>query len=412
MTRTRLRPPGRSLAALMVAAVLGGCAGGIARPPAAASAAPPSAAAAPSPADKSAVRPVTTAAPLLASRPAYAAADLGPALAAFRRSCPALIKRADPSGLTTPADWIAPCAAAMTATDARAFFAMVLRPVTIGDGHGLDTGYFEPELAASKTPAPGYAVPLYRRPPDLVDLDLGAFSPDLTGKHIRGRVAGTGFVPYYDRAAIDDGALAGRGLELAYAADPYEAFFLAVQGSGRLRLPDGGIARVGYDGQNGRAYTAIGKLLRDRNALGPGQATMDGIIGWMRAHPDDGRALMRANASYVFFRVLDTPIDLGPTGALGVPLTPAASAAADPRFVPLGAPVWLETRVEGAPFAALLIAQDTGGAIKGPNRVDIFWGAGERARRIAGGLSATGSVTLLLPPAAAERALHGPPPAP
>ena len=383
----------------MLLIALGGCAGGI-RP------------VTPPPATAIAATPAVTAAPPLAARPGFAAVDLGPALAAFRRSCPVVLKRADPSGLTLPADWSGACAAATTATEAGAFFATAFRAVTIGDGRGLDTGYFEPELAGSRVAAPGFAVPLYRRPPDLIDLDLGAFDPGLTGKHVRGRIAGAVFVPYFDRAAIDDGALAGRGLELGWAADPYEAFFLEIQGSGRLRLPDGSVMRVGYDGQNGHAYTAIGKLLRDRGVLAPGQATMDGIIGWMRIHPVEGRDLMRANASHVFFRELTTPADLGPTGAMGVPLTARASAAADPKFVPLGAPIWLDTMVGGAPCRTIVVAQDTGGAIKGPNRLDIFWGAGPAARATAGGLSASGSVTLLLPAAAADRAIRGAPPAP
>ncbi len=357
-------------------------------------------------------RPAITDAAPLATRPGFAKADLASALATFRRSCPALLKRTDASGLTQPGDWTAACAAAATASDPRDFFATAFRAVTMGDGRGLDTGYYEPELAGSRVAAPGFAVPLYRRPPDLIDLDLGTFDASLTGKHVRGRIAGTGFVPYYDRGAIDDGALAGRGLELAWAADPYAAFFLEIQGSGRLRLPDGSVLRVGYDGQNGHAYTAIGKVLRDRGALGPGQATMAGIIGWMRAHPADGRDLMRANRSFVFFRVLTTPIDLGPTGAMGLPLTPRISVAADAAFTPLGGPVWLDTTVDGAPFREMVIAQDTGGAIKGPNRLDIFWGAGPAASATAGGLSSTGSVTLLLPTVAAERLVHGAPPAP
>jgi membrane-bound lytic murein transglycosylase A len=391
--------------AVLAALVLAGCAHGP-RP------ASPLPIPAPSAAKPEPPRPTVSFAAPLSGRPGDATADLAPALAAFRRSCPALLKRTDASGLTQPGDWAEACATAATATDPAAFFATSFRPVTLGDGRGLDTGYFEPELAGSRVAAPGFAVPLYRRPPDLIDLDLGAFDVGLTGKHVRGRIDGTGFVPYYDRAEIDDGALVGRGLELAYAADPYDAFFLEIQGSGRLRLPDGSVLRVGYDGQNGHAYTAIGKVLRDRGVLASGQATMDGIIGWMHAHPADGRDLMRANRSYVFFRVLTTPTDLGPTGAIGVPLTPRTSVAADPKFVPLGSPVWLETTVDGAAFRQVVVAQDTGGAIKGPNRLDIFWGAGAAARATAGGLSSTGSVTLLLPAAAAERLVHGAPPPP
>ncbi|QXQ06050.1 murein transglycosylase A [Sphingosinicellaceae bacterium] len=322
------------------------------------------------------------------------------ALAAFRRSCPALLKRTDVSGLTQPGDWAAACAAAATAPDARSFFASQFVAVRIGDGAGLNTGYFEPELAASLTRAPGYAVPLYRRPPDLIEADLGAFADSLKGRKVRGRVAGTAFVPYFDRAEIDAGALAGRGLELAWAADPYDAFFLEIQGSGRLRLPDGSIVGIGYDGQNGRDYTAIGKVLRERNALPSGGATMDGIIAWMKAQPDGGAALMHENRSKIFFRKLPGgDPGLGPPGALNIPLTPGTSVAADPKFVPLGAPLWLDRG--GA--VTLMVAQDTGGAIRGPNRLDLFQGTGEVARKTAGGLASQGRVVLLLPPTSVAR---------
>lgn len=341
----------------------------------------------------------------LDQRPGFAAADLASALAAFRASCPALFRRTDASGLTQPGDWVAPCAAAATATDARTFFAQALVPVVVRDGRGLNTGYYEPDLAASRTPAPGFAVPIYRRPPDLLDIDLGAFDAGLTGKHIRGRIAGAHLVPYYDRAEIDAGALTGRGLELAWAADPYAAFFLEIQGSGRLQMADGSTLRVGYDGQNGHAYTGIGRLLRDRSALGPGQATMAGIIGWLRAHPTEAPAILHANRSKIFFKPLTIAADRGPPGALGVSLTPRASVAVDPAFVPLGAPLWLDTTVGGAPFSALVVAQDTGGAIKGANRLDLFWGSGDAAGAVAGGITATGTVTLLLPRVAVERLL-------
>ena len=335
----------------------------------------------------------------LAQQSGWAQADATAALAAFRKTCPALLKRTDASGLTQPGDWAAACAAAKSATDARRFFETALVPVRLGDGRGLNTGYYEPEIAGSRDRAPGYAVPFYRRPADLVDVDLGLFSDGLKGKKVRGRVDGTALVPYYDRAAITGGALAGRGLELAWAADPYEAFFLEIQGSGRLKLPDGSVMRIGFDAQNGRDYVAIGKLLRDRGALAPGQATMDGIIGWLRAHPDEAPAILNANGSYIFFREVKGD---GPIGALGQALTPQVSVAADPRYVPLGAPLWLDTRA-GGPFARLMVAQDTGGAIKGANRLDIFWGAGADARKTAGGLSTTGTTVLLLPPAAAAR---------
>ena len=387
-------------------AVVAGCATHQA-PPVSSRPLPPTALALPSPPGLAVAAP--TAASLakpgvpLAQRPGFATADLAQALAAFRASCPALVRRIDASGLTQAGDWAAPCAAAATATDGHSFFANALVPVVIGDGRGLDTGYYEPDLAASPTPAPGFAVPIYRRPADLLDIDLGVFDAALMGKHIRGRIAGARVVPYYDRAEIDAGTLAGRGLELAWAADPYAAFFLEIQGSGRLRMADGSTLRVGYDGQNGHAYTGIGRLLRERSALAPGQATMAGIIDWLRAHSADAPEVLHANRSKIFFKRLNIPADLGPPGALGVPLTARTSVAADPAFVPLGAPLWLETTVSGAAFRGVVVAQDTGGAIKGANRLDLFWGSGDAAGAVAGGITATGAATLLVPPPAAAR---------
>jgi membrane-bound lytic murein transglycosylase A len=199
------------------------------------------------------------------------------------------------------------------------------------------------------------------------------------------------FIPYYDRGEIESGLLSGKGLEIAWGADPIEFFFLQIQGSGRLRFPDGTIIRIGYDGQNGRDYVGIGGMLRDRGVLQAGQASMQGIMSYLRAQPDGGRAIMNENKSYVFFRELSG----GPVGALGVDVTPRATVAADPVFVPLGAPVVLS--VDRPEANGIWVAQDTGGAIKGANRFDTFWGAGEEARTIAGGMSARGKAWLLLP---------------
>ncbi|MDG5489202.1 murein transglycosylase A [Sphingomonas sp. BGYR3] len=314
------------------------------------------------------------------------------ALAAFRISCPSLIRRTDASGLTRGADWQPACSAAAGASDARRFFAERFETVQVADGKAFATGYYEPEIAGSRRQEGPYQTPVYARPTDLVDVALGDFSDDLKGKTIRGRVQGTSLVPYHDRTAIEEGALAGRGLEIGWAADPIELFFLQIQGSGRLRLPDGGVLRIGYAGQNGRTYTGIGALMRDRGLLAPGQASMQGIMQWLREHPEEGRALMRENKSYVFFRELTGP---GPLGALGLPVTGQASVAADPKFVPLGAPVFLS--MDRTDATGLWVAQDTGGAIRGPNRFDTFWGAGDDARAIAGGMSARGTAFILVP---------------
>jgi membrane-bound lytic murein transglycosylase A len=313
------------------------------------------------------------------------------ALAAFRISCPSLVRRTDPTGLTRGPDWKPACdAAAGSAGDPRGFFASWFETVQVGDGRAFATGYYIPEIAGSREYRDGYA-PIYARPTDLIDVDLGQFSADLKGKKIRGRVEGTNFVPYYDRTAIEEGALRGKARILGYAADPVELFFLQVQGSGLVRLPDGEVLRIGYESQNGRDYTGIGKLLLDRGLVQRGQASMQGIVAWLHANPDQGRAIMRENKSYVFFRLLDGP----PLGAMGLPVSDQATVAADTRFVPLGAPVFLS--MDRTDATGLWVAQDTGGAIKGTNRFDTFWGAGAEARAVAGGMSARGTAFLLLP---------------
>lgn len=315
------------------------------------------------------------------------------ALAAFRASCPSLVRRADGSGLTRGADWQPACTAAagVGRGEARAFFQRWFEVAQVGDGRAFATGYFVPEIAGSRERRSGYDVPVYGRPSDLVDVDLGLFSDELRGRRIRGRVQGSTFIPYYERREIAGGAIARTAPVIAWATDTVDVFFLQVQGSGLLRLPDGQVLRIGYDSQNGRAYTAIGALMRDRGLVQPGQASMQGITAWLRAHPEQGRALMDENKSFVFFRLLDGP----PLGALGVPVAGATSVAADPRFVPLGAPVFLS--MDRTDASGLWVAQDTGGAIRGSNRFDTFWGAGAQARSIAGGMSAHGTAFVLLP---------------
>lgn len=402
----------RVLPALGSLALLASCAGGIIPP----SAGGPAPAARPSQSTPAA-RPVpsTPRPPIVAAQPAPVVAGdnalgvgiiAGPpvaelirqndrtraALTAFRISCPGLMKRTDQTGLTRGQDWAQACAAAASWPDSSAadFFARYFEAVQVGDGKAFATGYYEPEIAGSRVRGGPYQTALYRRPGDLVDVDLGQFSDSLKGKTIRGRVEGRKFIPYAARAEIEAGALANQGLELVWAADPVEVFFLQVQGSGRLRLPDGSVMRVGYDGQNGRDYTGIGKLMKDRGLIQAG--SMQDIMAYLRANPAEGRAIMNENASYVFFRELT---GAGPIGAMGVAVTPEATVAADPRYVPLGAPVILS--LDRAEPEGIWIAQDTGGAIKGANRFDTFWGAGERARAIAGGMSGKGSALILLP---------------
>lgn len=322
------------------------------------------------------------------------------ALAAFRTSCGSVTRRADQSGLTQPGEWQAVCAQAATLDPlyAPGFFYYGFDWVRVGDGRAFMTGYYEPEIAGSRTPQPGF-VPLYQQPSDLVRCTKA------DGTSGRGRIDPSGAcVLYYPRAEIEDGAIAGRGLELAWAKDPVDLFFLEIQGSGRIRFDDGTLMRVGYAGQNGRDYVAIGRLLRDRGILPPGGANMEAIKAWIRANPDQGRALMRENLSYVFFKELTGP---GPLGALNVPVTPRASVAADPKYVPLGAPVFLH-KADRREVDGLWVAQDTGGAIKGPNRFDTFWGAGPEAVVTAGGMSASGEALILIPKGIAQRALARP----
>ncbi len=323
---------------------------------------------------------------------------------AFRLSCAALQKRGDTSGLAAGSDWAPACRAAAAPGDAIAFFRAQFDTVQIGTGQAFATGYYEPEIAGSRTRDAAHTVPVYARPADLIEVDLGDFSAGLSGKQIRGRVVAGQFVPYHDRGAIDDGALDRSGTQpIAWAADYIEFFFLQIQGSGRLRLPDGSVMRIGYAGQNGRDYVGIGALMRDRGLLAPGQASMQGLMGWLRTNPIEGRAIMRENKSYVFFRELT---GAGPLGALGLPVTGRVSIAADPAFVPLGAPVWVDLDRNKAD--GLWIAQDTGGAIKGANRIDTFWGAGDEARRIAGGMAGRGTALLLVPRGTAARLARSP----
>jgi membrane-bound lytic murein transglycosylase A len=327
------------------------------------------------------------------------AVDAAEALASFKASCPRLLSRADGSGLTRGADWKPACDAASSwfSADARAFFDRHFETARIGDGMAFATGYYEPEIAGVRIRTPGFDVPIYATPPDLVRARPGEAPPLPDGRMPLGRYDESGrFVPYYTRAEIEDGALAGKGLEIAWAADPVEFYFLQVQGSGRLRAPDGSVMRLGYAAQNGRESYLIGSLMRQRGLIGsgPGQysGSLQGIQQYLRDHPEDGRAMLRANESYVFFREITGE---GPVGALNVPVRPRSSVAVDPAFVPLGAPVWLS--LDEAAANGLWIAQDTGGAIKGSNRFDTFWGAGPEARATAGGMSAHGRALVLVP---------------
>lgn len=340
----------------------------------------------------------------------FTRSDARTALASFVESCPRVTSRADASGLTQPEDWRSACESARnwaSNRDASDFFEANFETAIVGDGAAFATGYFEPEIAGSRTRRAGY-VPVYAVPRDL-ERGWPASVPqsERTGRPPLSRKLPDGsYIPYFERAEIEEGALDGRADVLAYAADPVEFFFLQIQGSGRLRLDNGEVMRIGYAGQNGRGYTGIGGVMRERGLLGdgPGQypGSMQGIMAYIRENPREGRDLMRLNKSWVFFRELTGD---GPLGSIGVPVRRESSVAVDPRFVPYGAPVFLDLDRDIAD--GLWIAQDTGGAIKGANRFDTFWGAGADARDIAGGMSGRGEALILLPKGSVRRLNSG-----
>ncbi len=256
---------------------------------------------------------------------------------------------------------------------ARQFFELLFRPVVIGTPPALFTGYYEPELSGSLTRTPRFSYPLYRKPPEMTDGQL-----------------------WHPRSVIEGGILRGRGLELVWLDDPVEVYFLQVQGSGRIRLPDGRVMRVGYGGKNGHPYRSIGQELIRRGATMADVSAQD-IKAWVRANPAAGRELLNTNPSFVFFRKLDDLAPgLGPIGAMGRPITAMRSVAIDPDFTPLGAPLWIEKHGR-SPIRSLMVAQDTGGAIRGPQRADIFYGTGFDAGEAAGRIKDGGRMVLFLP---------------
>jgi membrane-bound lytic murein transglycosylase A len=273
-----------------------------------------------------------------------------------------------------------------------------------GSRTGLVTGYYEPLLQGSRKRTARFRFPLYAPPPDLVAVDLVELNPELKDKRMRGRVVatprGNKVVPYYARAEITNGTAPVKGLEIAWVEDPVELFFLQVQGSGRIRLPDGAVMRVGYADHNGHPYRSIGRWLVDLGALTPDQASMQSIKAWVKRNPERTSELLNQNPAYVFFRELPpAPADEGPPGSLGVPLTAGRSLAVDPRSIPLGAPVFLATTwpLSARPLQRLMLAQDTGSAIRGAVRADFFWGFGADAAEQAGRMKQPGSLWLLWP---------------
>lgn len=319
---------------------------------------------------------------------------------AFMQSC---------RGLRSNPAWSEVCRSAAATTpvpdDAagiRAFFERHFQPWQInqaeGGTEGLVTGYYEPLLRGSRTPSAKYRFPIHAAPDDLLVVDLTTLYPELKGLRLRGRLQGNKVVPYFSRAEIEAGSAPMRGKELVWVDDIVELFFLQVQGSGRVRLENGDTVRIGYADQNGHPYRSIGKWLIDKGELTLDKASMQGIKDWGSRNPERLPELLNANPSYVFFRELPNNL-AGPLGALGVPLTEERSIAIDPRGMPLGAPVWLATT---RPYSSqimnrLMMAQDTGGAIRGNVRADFFWGFGDEAGRQAGAMKQKGRMWVLLP---------------
>lgn len=311
------------------------------------------------------------------------------------------------AGLQSKPDWKPVCAAArlynpVNSDEVRAFFetwfSVYQSQLPDGATNGLVTGYYEPQLQGSLKPSVQNSVPLYGVPKDLLTIDLSAVYPELKSIRLRGRLEGNKVVPYLSREQIDGKPLPLAGNELVWVNNAVDAFFLQIQGSGRIQLADGGVLRVGYADQNGYPYKAIGKVLADRGELPLAQASMQGIKDWARKNPAKLANLLAQNPSFVFFRILPNN-DAGPLGALGVPLTSERSIAVDTRAIPLGAPVWLSTTqpLSTAPMNRLVMAQDTGGAIRGNVRADYFWGFGDAAGKQAGMMKQAGQMWVLLP---------------
>ncbi|MEM9602961.1 MAG: MltA domain-containing protein [Pseudomonadota bacterium] len=267
-----------------------------------------------------------------------------------------------------------------------------------GAEDGLITGYYEPLLHGSVAPNARYRWPLYRRPRDLVTLDLAERYPELEGRRVRGRLVEQRVVPYWTRADIDGPEQPLAGDELLWVDDPVDAFFLHVQGSGLVALADGRVESVGYSDQNGHPYRSIGRVLVDLDEVALEDVSLFSIRAWLADNPDAAQALLNENPSYVFFERRGDRGDDGPLGTLGVPLTAERSIAVDPRVIPLGSLVWLDTTLDdGQPYRRLMVAQDTGGAIAGGPRADVFFGRGERAERLAGTQKSRGRLYVFRP---------------
>lgn len=331
--------------------------------------------------------------------PGWQDGDARAALAAFQRGCAVLLQKPDAAPMGgagyagTVGDWRGVCAHANG--DARAFFAQNFTPYAV-NGEALFTGYYEPQIRGRRTRGGAFQTPVYGLPSDLVRADLGLFDPKLKGEHISGRVSGHALVPYPDRAHIENSGVKTASV-LFYTDDPIAFFFLQIQGSGRVAFDGGGSERIAYAGENGQPYTAIGRTLIADGSLAREEVSLQSIRAWLLAHPGRARGVMQTDKSYVFFQ--EKPLGdtaLGAVGSLGVNLTPLGSLAVDPRLHALGAPVFVAA--DGPdPVHGMMVAQDTGGAIRGAARGDIFFGFGPPAEARAGAMKASGRLYVLVP---------------
>ncbi len=382
--------------------------------------------AAPSKASAAWYRPVT-----FADLPGWERDDHLAAFQTFLKSCERVAARARTElegGIKgpqpPPAVLVAACARAarlageITSKEtARQFFEQNFTPnAVVKKGQsGLLTGYYEPVLQGSRAPDGPYQTPIYKRPPDLVnvvdDTRRGTLKPGAL-THVRKTATGT--EPYFTRAEIEAGALKGKGLELLYFADPVEVFFMQIQGSGRVRLSDGTTVRIHYDGKNGHPYSSIGRYLTEKAILAADRVSMAALAQWLRADPERGKQVMWQNTSYVFFREIKDDVG-SPLGAMRVPLTPGRSLAVDPAYHALGTPIYLSVPnmkhpPSGAQFNRLMVGQDVGSAIRGAERGDIFFGSGDAAAKVAGSTKYPGRFFVLVPNGAPSETAAGPTP--
>jgi membrane-bound lytic murein transglycosylase A len=339
----------------------------------------------------------------------WAADDHAAAFAAFRRSCERILAG---DGASRPAKeqdvaltLICREAQSAAAIEPRAFFEQHFQPFEVipPEGRGFLTGYYEPEFVGSRERTGPYQVPLLARPDDLVTIPPGERLPGIDSTLQAARRTASGFEPYPERAAIETGALGGAAKPIVFLAEPAEAFIIHVQGSARIRLTDGSALRVAFAGKNGHPYTSIGRILVDEGKIPLQEMSLERLMGWLKDHPDEARALMRSNRSYIFFReAKELSAEDGPIGGAGHPLVPRRSLAVDSRLWTYGLPFWLEGELpvtidRAEPLARLMIAQDTGSAIVGPARGDFFWGTGTEAGARAGLLRHRTRFVVLLP---------------